>query len=130
MTDVSNAFDSASAVLHRANGTGGSAEHERGTFEDESVDLYREARRAVTRERSTSLFAFHVATYVASLLFLGIWNMVTVSMVQGAWWFITPLIFWGVGVTIHYILAVALFDDWWDRDEGLIRKRLSELNKG
>ena len=130
MSDVRNAFDSGSAVLYRGNGTAGTAEHEREIFEDESVDLYREARRAVTRERATSLFAFHVATYVASLLFLGIWNMVTVSRVQGGWWFITPLIFWGVGVIIHYILAVALFDDWWDRDEGLIRQRLDELKKG
>ena len=37
-------------------------------------------------------------------------------------WLYVPLLFWGVGLIVHYALAVALFDNWWDRDERLVEQ--------
>ena len=39
-------------------------------------------------------------------------------------WFYVPLIFWGVGVLVHYLQAIALFDDWWRTDESAVAEYL------
>lgn len=97
----------------------------------DGVSLYREARKAVTRERATNIFAFHVAAYIGSLAFLGALNILTISLSgYEVVWFFIPLIFWGIGVLIHYVVGVALLDDWWDRDEGIIQERLEGLRRG
>ena len=41
-----------------------------------------------------------------------------------ALWFFLPLLFWGVGVIIHYLNSVALFDEWWEADERNINSRM------
>jgi hypothetical protein len=45
-------------------------------------------------------------------------------------WFFVPLIFWGVGLLIHYIQGVALFNDWWDSDARETRDLLTERRGG
>ena len=51
-------------------------------------------------------------------IFLGAWNIWTYQNRGDEFlWFYFPLIFWGVGVIIHYVQSVVLFDDWWDQDE-------------
>ena len=102
-----------------------------GEIEGEPVGLYREARRAVTRERATNIFAFHVAAYIASLALLGGLNALTISLTGSEMvWFFIPLIFWGIGVIIHYVVGIALHDDWWDRDEITIGERLRGYRNG
>ena len=102
----------------------------RSEVENDAVALYREARKAVMRERATNIFAFHVAAYIASLALLGGLNMLTISLTgfEVAWFFI-PLIFWGIGLIIHYVIGVALHDDWWDRDESVTRERLRDFQE-
>lgn len=100
-------------------------------IEGEALGLYREARRAVTRERATNIFAFHVAAYMGSLAILGGLNALTISLTGfEIVWFFIPLIFWGIGVVIHYVVGVALHDDWWDRDETTIGERLGDRQNG
>ena len=40
-----------------------------------------------------------------------------------ALWFFLPLLFWGVGLIIHYLNSVALFDEWWKLNERNINSR-------
>jgi len=35
-----------------------------------------------------------------------------------------PLLFWGVGLLVHYVQAVALFEEWWELDERIIDDRM------
>ena len=67
-----------------------------------------------------------MAAYVIGNTFLGIWNVLTIYIKDDdTLWFYLPLIFWGVGLMIHYLQAIALFDNWWDRDEREIEGRIS-----
>ena len=54
-------------------------------------------------------------------VFLGFWNALTYFVKDSdTLWFYIPLLFWGVGVLIHYVQGVALFDEWWELDERTI----------
>lgn len=85
---------------------------------------YREERKSVEKQRTFRIFIAHLGIFIIGNLFLGGWNAVT-YYVKGSevLWFVLPLTFWGVGVLIHYLLSVALFDEWWERDEKVIRDR-------
>ena len=59
-------------------------------------------------------------------MFLGGWNALT-YFVKGdlTLWFYLPLLFWGVGIIVHYLQGVALFDNWWAHDDHVIQERLT-----
>ncbi len=91
---------------------------------NEELANYREARKSVEKARADRIFLVHLAVFIIGNIFLGIWNSLT-YYVKGneLLWFPIPLIFWGVGVLIHYTVSVALFNEWWERDESIIQSR-------
>ena len=91
---------------------------------DDQTAAYREARRAVERSQVVRVFLFHLVAYIVGNVFLGFWNALTYFVKDSdTLWFYIPLLFWGVGVLIHYVQGVALFDEWWELDERTIETR-------
>ena len=91
---------------------------------DDQTAAYREARRAIERSQAVRVFLFHLAAYIVGNVFLGFWNALTYFVKDSdTLWFYIPLLFWGVGVLIHYVQGVALFDEWWELDERTIDSR-------
>ena len=71
------------------------------------------------------IFLSHMVAYVIGNSFLAVWNGLTFYVKDDdTLWFYLPLLFWGIGVIIHYLQGVALFENWWERDESLIDERL------
>lgn len=91
---------------------------------NDDLAVYKDARKAVEKARAVRTFLVHLAVFIIGNIFLGVWNSLT-YYVKGneLLWFPIPLIFWGVGVLIHYTISVALFNEWWDRDESTIESR-------
>lgn len=89
------------------------------------VQRYRNAKKLVEKKRAVLVFLTHLAAYVISNIFFGIWNALTYNVKgETTLWFYVPLIFWGVGVLVHYLQAIALFDDWWRTDESAVAEYL------
>ena len=89
------------------------------------IQRYREVRKAVGKNRALRLFFYHLTTYAVANIFLGAWNIWTYqNLGNTTLWFFSPLIFWGIGVIVHYVQAVALFDEWWQYDEKITAMRL------
>ena len=92
---------------------------------DSEIALYKEARRKIERSRALRIFMSHLAAYILGNIFLGGWNVLTYFVKEDSTlWFFIPLLFWGVGVLIHYVQSVALFDEWWELDERTIEQKL------
>ena len=91
---------------------------------DQDVTAYSETRKAIEKARAVRIFVSHLIAYVLGNLFLGFWNVMTYILKDNeTLWFYLPLLFWGVGVIIHYLQSVALFDEWWELDERTIEER-------
>ena len=91
---------------------------------DDAIARYRETRKTIERARAARVFYVHLAAYVLGNIFLGFWNALTYFVTDDeTLWFFIPLLLWGVGVIIHYVLAVALFEEWWELDERVIDSR-------
>lgn len=91
----------------------------------DQTSRYREARQAVERRRALQIFVAHLAVFLVGNAFLGGWNAVTYYVTEtGFIWFPLPLLFWGIGVIIHYWTSIVLFDRWWERDEAVISEML------
>ena len=91
---------------------------------DQDVTAYSETRKTIEKARAVRVFVSHLIAYVLGNLFLGFWNAMTYFMKDSeTLWFYLPLLFWGVGVIIHYLQSVALFDEWWELDERTIEER-------
>ena len=89
-----------------------------------SINAYREARKSIKKARAVRIFLVHLAAYILGNIFLGSWNILTYFIKDSpTLWFFLPLLFWGVGLIIHYVHSVALFDEWWDSDERQIFER-------
>ena len=94
-------------------------------IEDEVVAAYRTARRAIEKARSVRIFISHLIAFILGNLFLGFWNAMTYFVKDSdTLWFFLPLLFWSVGLLIHYVQSMALFDEWWDLDERKIDDRM------
>ena len=92
---------------------------------DPETGRYSRERIRIERRRAVRLFLMHLALYVLGNIFLGGWNALTYLVLgSSTLWFFLPLLFWGVGVIIHYLNSVALFDEWWEHDERIIAQRL------
>ena len=94
---------------------------------DDQLESYKNAKKTVEKARVVRLFLAHLAIFVIGNIFLGIWNSLT-YYVKGneLLWFPIPIVFWGVGLLIHYTVSVVLFDEWWERDESAIQSRTHE----
>ena len=92
--------------------------------DDGVLEAYKEVRRSLEKRRAQLIFIAHLGAYVIGNIFLGGWNILTYFVKDSeTLWFFIPLLFWGVGVIIHYLQSVALFDEWWDVDERTIESR-------
>ena len=92
---------------------------------DPGIGEYSRERMSIERRRAVRLFLLHLAFYVLGNVFLGGWNALTYFVLGSpTLWFVLPLLFWGVGVIIHYLNSVALFEEWWEHDERIITQRL------
>jgi hypothetical protein len=90
------------------------------------IEEYQSVRKMVAKKRAYRIFYSHVAAYVIGNVFLGVWNVLTWFLRDDeTLWFFVPLIFWGIGLLIHYIQSVVLFDDWWDNDARVTREMLA-----
>jgi hypothetical protein len=93
---------------------------------EEAVASYAEQRKAVEKARAVRIFLSHLAAYVVGNIFLGSWNSLTYYIKEDhTLWFYIPLLFWGIGVIVHYLQGVALFDEWWEMDDRAIGERLA-----
>ncbi len=96
-------------------------------MEVDELRRYRRARKDIAKNRAVRIFFYHFGAYVLGNIFLGAWNVFTYqNLGSSSLWFFSPLIFWGVGVIIHYVQGVALFDEWWDQDEEITGERLAD----
>ena len=90
------------------------------------LDKYKDVRKTVVKKRVSRIFKFHLLAYILGMITIGLWNAGTFYLRDNdTLWFYLPLLFWGLGVMIHYVLAVSLFDEWWERDEKVIGDQLS-----
>ena len=90
------------------------------------LDKYKDVRKTVVKKRVFRIFQIHLLAYVLGMITIGLWNAGTFYLRDNdTLWFYLPLLFWGLGVMIHYVLAVGLFDEWWERDESVIGEQLS-----
>ncbi len=86
---------------------------------------YVQTRKAIEKSRSVRVFIFHLFAYIVANAFLGGWNLLTYYVKDSSTlWFYLPLLFWGVGLILHYLHSVALFDEWWELDERTIRNQM------
>ena len=93
----------------------------------EKTTRYRDAKRRVEQRRALRIFLGHLTAYIIANSFFGVWNTLTYTITDNPTiWFPLPLLFWGIGVIIHFWVSVALFDRWWELDEEAIRSRLAK----
>ncbi|MBM3948647.1 MAG: 2TM domain-containing protein [SAR202 cluster bacterium] len=98
-------------------------------MENPITEEYQGVRKEVAKRRAYRIFYSHMAAYIIGNVFLGVWNILTYFIKDDTTlWFFVPLIFWGIGLLIHYIQGVALFNDWWDNDARETRERLTEMH--
>ena len=89
------------------------------------IGRYKDARKRTERQRAVRIFVAHLVACVLGNVAIGLWNAGTYYLRDNEEvWFYLPLIFWGVGVLVHYLVSVALFDNWWDGDERQISERM------
>ncbi len=82
-------------------------------------ESYEKARRRVTARFD---FYIHLGVYIVIMAFLGLLNHL---LSPGRYWFIWPLIFWGVAVALHGVAVLLTV-----RKEELIeRQTQKELKK-
>ncbi len=95
---------------------------------------YRAARKRVKQKKG---FFVHFAVYLSVGLFFFLMNLATFD---GEWWFFFPLLPWGVGLGIHYLVTFGfpgsgvLSREWEDkemqkelRQRGLTQRHSQEL---
>ncbi len=91
---------------------------------DDGIGHYSQARKEIEKARAVRAVVAHLAAYLVGNAFLGSWNALTYFVKDNdTLWFYIPLLFWGVGLIIHYVQAVVLFDEWWGLDERTINDR-------
>lgn len=97
-----------------------------------TTDPHKIAKKRVEEKKG---FYYHLITFALVNLFLFILNMLTSP---GFYWFLIPLMGWGIGLIIHYftvfgILGKGPFDEKWKAKEiekELHRMGYDENNKG
>ncbi|BBL61082.1 MAG: 2TM domain-containing protein [Methanobrevibacter arboriphilus] len=64
-------------------------------------------KRAKKRVDDVKGFYIHLVTYIIINFFLFIINLI---FTPGTWWFLFPLIFWGIGLIFHF-LGIFVFEN-------------------
>lgn len=85
--------------------------------------------RAKRRVREKKKFLRQLATYIVMSLFFIILNGATYS---GTWWFMWPMMGWGIGLFIHYFKVYGLpgvgpIESEWEEKE--MQKELSRMRR-
>lgn len=90
--------------------------------EEMSLEDYKKAYREVRKEKEKRGFIGHFVVYIVVNIGLITCNLV---YVPEHIWFFWPLIFWGLGLTYHYLGAVRFLERELEKDEALaeIRER-------
>jgi len=94
--------------------------------QDDSLEwlAYTAAKIEVSRQRARSTFFFHFATYLIANTALLAWNIYTYFVLDiPGLWALMSFVFWGIGLLIHYVIAIVLFDEWWRNDNRRISDR-------
>jgi len=81
---------------------------------------YQEAFRELSKEKAKRGFVSHLIIYVVVNIGLIICNFVYSPTVL---WFFWPLIFWGLGVLLHYLGAVVFIGSHLEKIEVLAEHR-------
>ncbi|MDA1189125.1 MAG: 2TM domain-containing protein [Chloroflexi bacterium] len=86
--------------------------------------VYIANKKRMRRFRSRRTFFFHLGLYLLSNISLVLFNVYTIYVwEQPGWWSLLSLVFWGLGVIIHYVMSVVLFEEWWNTDDRAIANR-------
>ena len=88
--------------------------------EEVSLEEYKKAYRGVRKEKEKRGFIIHLTVYVIVNIGLIVYNLV---YVPEHIWFFWPLIFWGLGLTCHYLGAVRFLERELEKDEALAEIR-------
>lgn len=93
------------------------------------IDIDKEARKRVARKKK---FYQHLGSYISVIGFLFILNMVTSPF---HWWFIYPMLGWGLGLAIDYMSTFGvpgtnMNDENWERQEYEKEKRRLSQSQG
>jgi len=91
--------------------------------EEISMGKYKKAYREVVKEKEKRGFLIHLAVYIIVNIGLITCNFV---YTPEEIWFFWPLIFWGIGITCHYLGAVRFIEKELERDEALAESRARE----
>ena len=85
-----------------------------------SLEDYKKAYRGVRKEKEKRGFIIHFVVYIIVNIGLITCNLV---YTPEAIWFFWPLIFWGLGLTSHYLGAVRFLEKELEKDEALAESR-------
>jgi len=84
-----------------------------------TLEAYKKAFREVKKEEEKRGFLVHLTIYIIVNTALAIINLI---YSRETIWFIFPLVFWGLGLTIHY-LGVRWSDKELERLEAIAEQR-------
>ncbi|MGG4268482.1 2TM domain-containing protein [Peribacillus simplex] len=88
-----------------------------------SQNSYEKARKRV---RELKVLYVHLVLYISVNVMLIFINMMTSS---GSWWFIYPLVGWGMGIVAHSLFTLVLSKWGTEWEEKKIKEYLSKDNE-
>ena len=91
--------------------------------EGASLEEYKKAYREVVKESAKIGFIIHLAVYVVVNIGLMVYNFL---YDPEHIWFFWPLLFWGLGLTCHYLGAVRFLEGELEKYEALAEIRAKE----
>ncbi len=95
--------------------------------EEISLEEYKKAYREIVAEVEKRGFIIHLAVYLLVNPVMIVIDLVYFPEVN---WFFYPLIFWGIGVTKHYLNAVRRVEKELKKREERAEYRVREIKKG
>jgi hypothetical protein len=87
------------------------------------VKDYQAADRAVAVEESMRGFAAHATTYVLAVAVMVTANLAFTSSLI---WFPIPLLFWGVGLFMHYLFGVRRIGQEITTRQASVKRRIAQ----
>ena len=79
-----------------------------------TLDHYRNTYRDTRRREEKGGFRVHLLVYLCVIPVLAVVNLIFVPQFL---WFFFPLVGWGFGLTMHYILGVRRLEDTLKRED-------------
>jgi hypothetical protein len=85
---------------------------------------YEQAEREMIREEATRGFRIHATVYVlVNLLLLTINLLVITQTTNDMIWFVFPLLCWGFGLTMHYVVGIRRLETYLAERQQRIEQR-------